>query len=321
MTGWRSQPTARARASAIAALAVVVVALAGASEARAAACCLSTASFGVGRLAIWEVAAVGVSTSAATDRGQWNPAGRWGAFPTGYQQDEARAELWTLLRLHERLQLHGRAPWVVGIRAAEGVGTSTGQGLGDVQVGLRWDALLLGEFLSVPGVALTATATVPTAVRAEAARDPLGASATGRGAWAAALALAVERSVIPYFLRLDAAISQPFAFERVDLGKTQRFGRGAQVGLAAGREVFGDRVVLATQATLEWEGAYLLDGVERAETSMRGLSLALSAALKLSPTWTVTAAANTTAASSWIGGHNRTERWSVTVGLRRGVQE
>lgn len=297
------------------------VAVASPCAAHAAACCLSAASFGIGRLAIWERGAAGLTSLAASDRGRWDAAGTFRAFAGGYRQDEARAEIWALARLHERWQAQARAPWVVGIRGADGVATSVGHGIGDVQLGLRWDAVLLGEFLGLPGVALTATATAPTATRAEQATDPLGASATGRGAWVAALALAVERSVLPYFVRLDLGASQPFGFERIDLAKTQRYGRGYQLGLAAGREVGSDKLVIAGQAIFDCEGAYSLDGVERAETAMRGLNLGVSLAFRLSPRWTITAAGTTDAASGWVSARNRTERWSASVGVRHALQQ
>jgi hypothetical protein len=274
--------------------------------ARAAACCLSASVFGIGRLAVWERAAFGMLTLAGRDTGRWDKDGTWRAFPDGYRQDEVRSDLWGILRLHERVQAFGRLPWVAGIRSAEGVGQATGSGLGDAQVGGRWDVLLAGERAGVPAVALTATLTVPTARRAEEATDPLGASTTGRGAW---------------FARLDVGVTVPAGFARQDLGKTQRYGTGVQLAVSAGRELVPDTVVLGAQVLLDREAPYTLNGNVEPASGTHGWNTGLSLSWKVAPAWTLTGNCATDAPAGWLGARNRTERWSAALGVRFGVVE
>jgi hypothetical protein len=170
-------------------------------------------------------------------------------------------------------------------------------------------------------VALTASATAPSARRAEEARDPLGADTTGRGAWVGTLALAIERAKLPYFVRLDAGLSLPLPFRRADSGAWQRYGVGGQAALAGGRELAGDRLVLAVQALLDAEAAYALDGVAVPDSGRRGLALALSAALRVAHGWTLTAALSSDALAGLVGARNRTERWSLALGVRHALQD
>lgn len=282
---------------------------------------MSASVFGIGRLAVWERAAFGWTGLGGHDTGRWDNLGQWQAFPEGYTQNEIRNDVWALVRVHERGQVFGRVPWVIGLRSATGMDTAVGHGLADIQVGGRWDPLLAGERAGIPAVALTGTVTAPTARRAEQATDLLGASTTGRGAWVAGLAVTVERAVMPWFVRLDVGMTVPFGFERVDLGKTQRYGVGMQAGLGAGREVVADSVVVGAQLVYNLEAAYRLDGVEEPSSGTRGLSTSVSASWKISPEWTVMANAASDALSSWLGGQNRTERWAGTLGVRYAITE
>jgi len=305
-------------------LAILVLsslALASSSTAHAAACCLSSSVFGIGRLAIWETAAFGVLATGAHDAGRWDKAGVWHAFPAGYREDEARADLWGIVRVHERGQLSARLPWVTGVRAASGVGQVVAGGIGDILLAARWDVVLAGEWKGWPAVAVTVTGVVPTATRAEEATDALGAGTTGRGAWVGGVAVAVEKAVLPWFARVDAGLTVPAAFERRDLGVSQRYGLGYQLGLSAGRELVPDRVVLGAQLVRDSEAPYLLAGNEESGSGARGVNAGVSLSWRFAQEWTATAAASSDAPSAWAAPSNRSERWSATLGVRYAIQE
>lgn len=292
-----------------------------ASSADAAACCLSSSVFGIGRLAIWETAAFGTLLMGAQDSGRWSNSGQWRTFPSTYTEQEGRADLWAIRRLHERVQVSGRVPWVMGIRSAAGVGQSVGGGMGDILLAGRWDAILAGEFKGWPAVAVTASLMVPTATRAEQATDALGAEVTGRGAWVPGLAVAVEKAVLPWFARVDAGLTLPLSFERTDLLAQQRYGWGWQGGLSAGRELVADRVVLGAQLVMDQEAPYTIDGAPEPNSGSRGLNGGVSLSWRVGEVWTLTASGSSDAPSAWIEPRNRTERWSATVGVRYAVQE
>jgi hypothetical protein len=321
LAGWSDGRLGRLRVLCIIALLIALLSVVGTRSAQAAACCLSASVFGIGRLAIWETAAFGALVMGARDSGRWDKTGSWRPFPSTYQQDELRTDLWGILRLHERAQLSAKAPWVTGIRAAQGVPRVVAGGLGDVAVALRWDAILAGEFKGWPAITVTATGVIPMATRVEETADLLGAGTTGRGAWVGGLALAVEKAVLPWFARADLGFTLPAGFERRDTGVTLRYGPGWQAGLSAGRELVPDRIVLGAQAVFDREAPYTQAGVEESDSGTRGLNAGLSLSWRFADVWTATAAASSDAPSGWLGPRNRTERWSATMGIRYAIQE
>lgn len=284
--------------------------------AHAAACCVSSSVLGMGRLAIWETAAMGLSLSVGRDTGLWDSGGTWRPFVQPYRQDEARAEWWGMLRVHERLQLAARLPWVQGLRQSGGSGVVTAGGLGDVQAGLRWDIVAVGERPERPALALMAGIAGPTATRAEEATAPYGVDATGRGVWGGSLGVAVEQVWMPWFVRLDARLAGSLPFVRRDLQMTQQFGPLGQLAVSGGREVVQRRLTLALQLLLEREWPYALDGKTEPQSGALGMTASLSAAWRFDWRWTMTAGLASDGLDGLIGARNHTERWSVSLGIR-----
>ncbi|MBI5608688.1 MAG: hypothetical protein HY902_07385 [Deltaproteobacteria bacterium] len=280
---------------------------------------MSASVFGIGRLLPWEPAAFGVMSSYANSTGRYDSEGVYRAFPAGYREAEWRTDLWGMARISEKWQAFGRVPWVVGFRTAEGAGDHTGQGLGDLQLGARWDTLLPGELHRWPALAFTATVTTPTSTRAEQAKDLLGADATGRGAWVMGLAVAIEKAWMPWFARVEGGLTVPLAFERSDTQESQRYGMGLQAGLSGGVELKPDKLVLALQLLADREAATLVNGVAQPDTTAVGGTAALALSWKFAFSWTLMGNVATDAPGTWLGARNRPERWAGTLGLRYGM--
>lgn len=279
---------------------------------------MSASVVGNGRLVAWEDAAAGLNTSWVHGAGRFDTLGRYRAFSGGLLEDELRVEGWAIVRLAERWQVSARVPWVTGVRSSTAGTSSIGTGLGDVSAALRWDATMLGEYEWVPGLALVAQAVGPTGRRPELATDQLGATATGRGAFSASLGLVAEVTRVPWFVRLDVAGVYTAPFVRADTKQQQGFGPGVQVGLAAGRELFSERLVVAFSLRLEHETPLRLEGrvVEQSEST--GLSSALSASLKLTSHWLLTGAVSTDALGRLGVAQNRADLWAFNLGVRHG---
>lgn len=176
------------------------------SGARAAACCMSATSFGVGRLLVWEDFAVGVQLGHSRIVGQYDPQRAYRATGTAFQDGITRLEPWAIVRLGERVQVQARVPVLVNDREA-GTTSQVVGGLGDVGAGVRLEAISLGEFERLPSLGFTLGVLAPTGRRAEQGFAPLGAGATGRGAWGASLALESEYTWLPWYVRVDAGVS------------------------------------------------------------------------------------------------------------------
>lgn len=286
--------------------------------ARAAACCMSASVVGSGRLVAWEDAAAGLATSWSHGAGRFDTAGRYRPFSVGLLEDELRVEGWAIVRLHERWQVSARVPWVTGVRASPDGASAIGTGLGDVSVAARWEAISLGEYEWVPGLAVLAQVVGPTGRRPEQATDALGASATGRGAWAASLGVVAEVTQLPWFVRLDVAGVYTAPFVRADTHQLQAFGPGVQVGLSGGRELFSERLVVALALRFEHELPLWLDGQAAVDSESTGLTSSLSASFKLTSHWMLTGAVSTDALGRLGVAQNRADRVAFNLGVRHG---
>jgi hypothetical protein len=270
----------------------------------------------VGRLLVWEDWAAGVQLGHARSLGQWDAGGalRWN--PPGFSDGLSRVEPWAIVRVHPRVEVHGRVPVVVNDRRS-GDERQTAGGLGDVGAGARVEALAIGAYAGLPSLAFTVGAIAPTGRRVEDTEPPLFAGATGRGAWAGSLALESEYAVLPWFVRLDAGVTEHLAFQRSGTDERVRYGRLSTVGLSAGREVLAGALVLALGATGEWEAPHSLGGVRVAGSGARAYALAASLSWRADPHWTLVGNVTNTI---WPdgGGRNRDARLGFTLGVRRG---
>ena len=295
---------------------ITLTALAGApGAARAAACCMSATAFGVGRLTIWEDAAAGLRLGHARSLGQWDSGGSLVWNPSGYQAGLTTVEPWAIVRLHQRVQLQARLPILVEDREL-GAPRQVAGGLGDVGAAVRTELVTLGEYQGLPSLAFTVGALAPTGRRVEQTRPPLFAGTTGRGAWAATVAVESEYARLPWYVRLDLGVTLPFPFRRSDLGVTQRYGTGTQVALSAGREL-GPDLVASAAVSAEWEGALRLGGATVPSSRARSLALSASLSWSLDPRWTLVGAL-TNDVWPFAAGANRDARAGFTLGVRHG---
>lgn len=308
------QPSTRHRLALLLALAATLAA----GRAEAAACCMSASVVGTGRLVVWEDAAAGLATSWSHGAGRYDTTGRFRPFDARLLEDELRVEGWAIVRLAERWQASARVPWVTGVRASTDGSTALGTGLGDVSVAARWDAVMLGEYEWVPGLAVLAQVLAPTGRRPEQATDALGASATGRGAWGLSLGVAAEVTKLPWFVRLDVAGVYTAPFTRADTGRVQSFGPGLQLGLSGGRELLSERLVLALSLRFEHEFALAMAGAPVPDSESTGLTAALTASFKLTSHWMLTGGVSTDALGRLGLAQNRLDRFAFNLGVRRG---
>ena len=285
-------------------------------RASAAACCVSATSFGVGRLLAWEDAAVGVQLGHARSLGQWDSTGslRWNA--SDFSDGLTTAQVWGILRVHDRVQAQGWVPFVVNDRRSAGQSQLAG-GLGDAGAAARVEVLKIGEYQGLPSFAFTIGALAPTGKRVEQTSPPLFAGATGRGAWGGSLALESEYAFLPWFVRLDGGVTGYLPFRRSDTGQHQRYGPVVQAGLSSGRELVPDVLVAAVALTGEWESSIVVDGDAVPRSHSRSYALAGSLAWRFDPRWTITASVHNTV---WPSGANvnRDARLGFTIGVRRG---
>jgi hypothetical protein len=293
--------------------AVVLLGLSSAAPAHAAACCLSSSAFGIGRLALWEDFAVILGGSVSPVIGRWDERGGFRENPARYSEVEWRAQLSALVALHPRLQVSARLPYVLTQKASDDL-RETGAGIGDALAALRYEPVYQGEYSFLPEVALTGGVTVPSGRAVGDGSRLLQSDVTGRGAWVLSAALTTELARDFWFVQLGAGVTVPLQGAAATPGHTEQFGVGLQATLAGGVEVRKGLVVSAV-ARFAYEGNSRYDGavVPRSEAYDFGLGPAL--AWQVNPHWTLQGGADFSLPVGSLG-LNRQGRVTGNLGVR-----
>ncbi|MBI5511588.1 MAG: hypothetical protein HY903_22760 [Deltaproteobacteria bacterium] len=295
---------------------VLLVVLVAPQAAWAAACCMSAAVFGVGRLKTWEELSVGTRFTYSSTVGTWDPEGLWLRNPIGYSESESRADLFAIYRLAERWQVSALLP---GLRTVRDVGAEhgAGGGLGDGQASVRFEPVGFGEYPLLPAIGVTATVQLPTGRRVEDSSAPLDAGATGRGAWGASLSAEVEKVFFgDYFARADLGFTYYLPFTRSDLQQRQTYGPTVAGALSCGMTLV-DVVALGLMASYAYDAPYKLDGAVIDASAAATPAVGVNLSWNIDDHWTLLGAAGTAIFASRVG-MNRPGRLSAGLGLRYG---
>jgi hypothetical protein len=291
-------------------VAALLVALAP-GLARAGACCASAGAPGFERLATWEDFAFGVRSGLSSSLGGWDDRGRWAA-DRDYDEQVWRTEVYGLARVLGWASVEAHVPF---LRTSRQAGDLSGAdfGVGDVQVGLRAALVEVGES-SLPGVALTLGLVAPTGRASDEAQTALGTDVTGRGLWIPSVGVSLEKPWMPWFARLDAAVSAPLPAKRG--GHDRGESPGVSGALVLGREL-GKWFTASASARVQWAGDQRLDGRALPDSAARESALGAGLTWHLRPGLAAQAAAEVPLPVDGMGS-NRNLGLTATLGLRYG---
>lgn len=249
------------------------------ARARAQACCAGGSAVTPGRLELHEDALVGVQLKAATLVGSYLVDGRFAAPAPGFAEQDFEEDIFGAVRVLKRGQAALLVPLDETRRATLRDGAYFGGGVGDVNASVRYDFVVAGESLYVPGIALLGGVTFPTGKPSEQASPPLGVDATGAGAFQVNAALAFEQTFGPWLVNATGIVA----------ARTPRFGEtlGTQVTLlAAGAYTFPSAVAVALSVSYAFEGdARTSSGADVAESSKRLTVVTLSGLWPFADGW------------------------------------
>ncbi|MBI3185634.1 MAG: hypothetical protein HYZ28_26140 [Myxococcales bacterium] len=295
-----------------------------AGRAEAAACCRSASTFGVGRLAIWEQAAVMVNATGSVGFGRWDASGTWSSSSAGTVENEWRAQVAGIGMLHEKVQVYGRAPLVMNQRAYYGQADFFG-GLGDVLLGARGELLAIGEYTELPGVALSLGLNIPTGRATFDARRPMATDVTGRGSWDILVGSTFDWAQGQWYLQLGGGLVVPLPMRRPDTGSVQRYGLGLEAFAAGGWE-FGEKLILSMVARVS-KASWIRDcGPSPTspqtcfvvpESDTFGVYLGPTIAWRVTPHWTVQGALEVPPFGTGFG-DNIPGQLAMSLGIRHG---
>lgn len=172
-------------------------------EARAQACCAAASAIGIARLAPHEDAVVGVGARAMSLYASMGADGKYIA-PAGASEYDFEQQIAATMRVLSHGQITAVIPIVETYRSVPGL-TDAGGGIGDIQLGARYDFVETGTSRTWPGIALSWSLTVPTGRAPESATQPLAADATGTGGLQAGGQLSLEKTFGDPFVHLSGA--------------------------------------------------------------------------------------------------------------------
>ena len=263
------------------------MALIGSSgRARAQACCAGTGAVTPGRLSLHESALIGAQVKASAILGSFDSSGHYASSPSGASEFDFEQDVFGALRVLKRGQITLLVP-LVETRRTNGGRSEMGGGIGDVNLGLRYDFTLAGASSIVPGIAALAGITVPTGTPPDDSDlGPLATGSTGIGAYQINAGLAVEQTFGPWLVSATVIVAQRTA-RTVGAGDTAIHERlGAQwTALAAVAYTFPSEIALAMSASYTIEGDATINGADAIGTAHRLPTLTLSGVLPLADAW------------------------------------
>jgi hypothetical protein len=248
-----------------------------ASEVRAQACCAAASAVTPARLTLHERALVGVELRSQGVIGSYGPRGAYASMPTGASEVDWGASLLVGARVSRRIQLAGLLPWQETRRVTPAQG-ELGGGFGDLNLGLRYDAVFEHEHRHVPGVALLVGTTAPTGRAPELARKPLATDATGIGAVQLHAALALEKQFGHWLVGATGLVARRLTRSAGPFETTL----GTQLtGLVNVSYFFPSLAAVALSASVSDEADATVDGLVRPDTGRRALTTTLSGLIPL----------------------------------------
>jgi hypothetical protein len=250
------------------------------------ACCAGGSAVTPARLELHEDYAIGFETHATLITGSFLGTNYLTNQP-GSSEIDLEEDLLATARFFGRGQVSLDVPGLATYRADTGI-SDFGGGLGDINLGARWDFIEASESQHFPGIALLLGVTVPTGRPADApSASALAANATGIGAFQLTGGVALEKIFGTHVLvDLSGLVSQRLPRTVEIGGQTIQETLGAQLfAIAAVGWVFDSGIAVALSGTFTGELDAVLDG-QRVPQSGRSLTtFSLSGSLPINDNW------------------------------------
>ncbi|HVY31939.1 MAG TPA: transporter [Polyangiaceae bacterium] len=252
------------------------------STALAQACCAGVSAITPARLELHERALLGAELRAAHALGNFNSSGDFHSNPKGASELDFEQDVFGSVRWLGRGQASLLVPFLISRRSSATTGSELGAGLGDLNLGARYDLVRNRELSYLPGIGLLAGATLPTGRPPEDAKKPLASDSTGTGAVQVSLGLALERSFGSVLVTASGLGAKRFS----------RSVRGVQSALAPQLTgilgvgyAFSDATAAALVGTYTYEGDASIDERDSPGTARKQLRVALAGSHTLDDAW------------------------------------
>ena len=239
------------------------------AAAHAQACCAGSGAVTPARLALHEDALVGTTLHVGGVLGNYAPDGTYTGQPAHTTEVDVEEDLLAAVRVTKRGQIAVLIPIDETFRSVPGTSAQSG-GVGDINLGARYDFVLARESRYVPGIALLAGLTVPSGKPVESATQPLAVDATGIGALQGNVGLAVEQTWGAWLANVSGIVAQRATRNANGVSETL----GSQVtGTGAVAYTFRNESALGGVVSYAAEGNATLDGATDPNSHKRVLTL------------------------------------------------
>jgi hypothetical protein len=264
---------------------VAIAASCAPEHAWAQACCAGPSAITPGRLLPHEGALVGTQTRVGVVLGSHDADAHYRGSPPRTSEVDFAHDIFGSVRIGRRFQLSLLAPLVLTWRRARET-TDTGGGLGDVNLGGRYDFYLAGQDPILPGIALLAGVSLPTGTPPDEARQTLAADATGIGAFQGNVGVGLEQSFGAWLVSASAFVGartpRTVRTDQRDIHQTLGPQLTSLVGLAYSFDM--DRA-LALVASYMVEGNATIDGRLAHGTARGVLAITAAGVVALADAW------------------------------------
>jgi len=277
-------------------------------SARAAACCTSATAFGVGRLLMWEQFAVGTRTSVKSELASFDNDGA--LLFNEESLGELRTDFYALFALAKPTSIFVQLPWAVPWES-DNEAVHWHSGVGDTQLGIRHQAIAIGEYAELPGVALMASILMPTG------RAKTGASlATGSGSFGFFLGAALEKTFESiWFTQLNVGGRFPLP-QRLPDNDSYWPGLGLDLGLVGGVE-FAQNMVISLSSQFVADSEQYFNGIAKERSGRYKGSAAVALSWRFNPHWTASLSGSSDILIAGLGKYSAGVA-SAGVGIRYG---
>jgi hypothetical protein len=201
-----------------------------------------------------ENALVGAELRVASVIGSYQ-LGAYRASPPGTPEVDFEQDVFGSVRLLRHGQVALLVPVDETYRRTPLDGPHFGGGIGDINLGARYDFVQAGESRYVPGIAILAGITFPSGRPPDPGSGPLAVNATGIGAFQVNGALALEQTFGPWLVNATAIVAKRTAHGGETLGTQVTF-------LAAGAYSFSNDAAVALSASYAFEGDGTINGAD-----------------------------------------------------------
>jgi len=209
-------------------------------------------------LSLHENALLGLQERATYVLGSFDPQRRFASSPTGTSELGSQTDILAALRVVSRAQISALVPVVTTWRRAS-ARSELGGGFGDINLAARYDFILAGQSVRVPGIGVLFGISLPSGTAVEKARRPLATDATGIGTWQGNVGIAAEQTFDRFYLGVNAIVGKRTA--RTVGEVTEQLGWQLTT-LGALSYTFDNAAAVGASWAYTYEGRATLDGQE-----------------------------------------------------------